>query len=154
MSPGPPPAATVTRQVGIGDGDAEFLAARGLPTDGLDQVWVTFTATDAAGLAGITALERHGPVDAPVFLLRSVAVRADCRGCGLGAALVTAALEAADAEAGGPVVVGLLTETAHGYFDRFGFTRVERSALPAEFAASAEVTGACTDTAAAYLRGA
>jgi amino-acid N-acetyltransferase len=152
VTPGPPHAATVTRQDGIGDSDAAFIAACGLPTDGLDQVWATFIAADGAGFAGITALERHGPADAPVFLLRSVAVRAERRGSGLGAALVTAALAAADAEAGRPAVVGLLTETAQGYFERLGFTRVDRSALPGESAASAELTGACPATAAAYLR--
>ena len=63
-------------------------------------------------------------------------------------------MDAADTEAGRPAVVGLLTETAHGYFDRFGFTRVDRSALLAKFAASAELTGACPASATAYLRGA
>lgn len=70
----------------------------------------------------------------------------------MGAALVTAALATADAEAGGTATVALLTETADGYFDRFGFTAVKRDTLPAALAASPELAGACADTARAYLR--
>lgn len=103
-------------------------------------------------MVGVAALERYGTHGAPVFLLRSVAVRPDCRGSGLGAALVTAALAAADAQVGRRATVGLLTETAEGYFDRFGFARVDRDALPSALAASAELSGACPDSARAYLR--
>jgi N-acetylglutamate synthase-like GNAT family acetyltransferase len=45
--------------------------------------------------------------------------------------LVETALATADAIAGGkPAVVGLLTETADGYFNPFGFAAVDREALP------------------------
>jgi len=96
------------------------------------------------------ALERHG--SPPVYLLRSLAVAPGHRGAGVGAALVRAALAAADAHERGRAGVGLLTETAAGYFDRFGFTVIDRAALPAALSASAELTGACPATATAYWR--
>lgn len=133
---------------------AALVTAAGLPTLGLDQAWATVVADDTDGLAGVAALERHGPPGAPAFLLRSVAVRADRRGTGLGAALVTAALDAADGGgSGGRATVGLLTETAAGYFDRFGFTEVPRDRLPAALSASPELTTLCPASARAYLRG-
>lgn len=82
-----------------------------------------------------------------------MAVRDDERGCGRGSALVRAALEAADEDADGTAVVALLTETAVGYFARFGFVPVARDSLSAEVHASAELSGACPDTARAFVRG-
>jgi amino-acid N-acetyltransferase len=133
------------------DSVGALVASAGLPTVGLDQAWaVVVMADDAGELVGVAALERHG--SPAVFLLRSVAVRPDRHGAGHGSALVNAALAAADADAGGPATVGLLTETADGYFDRFGFRPVERDQLPAALAASPELLGACADTARAYVR--
>jgi amino-acid N-acetyltransferase len=59
----------------------------------------------------------------------------------MGAALVRTALAAADACEQGRAGVGLLTTTAAGYFDRFGFTATDRAVLPAALSASAELTG-------------
>jgi amino-acid N-acetyltransferase len=130
-----------------------LVTQAGLPIAGLDQAWTTLVAEDRAGVVvGVAGLERHGPPAGRVFLLRSVAVQPSRRGSGLGTALVTAALAAADAEAGGTATVALLTETAAGYFDRFGFTSVKRDTLPGALSASPELAGACADTARAYLR--
>ena len=132
---------------------ATLVASVGLPTEGLDQAWTTLVVEDPDGeLAGVVALERHGPDHEPAFLLRSLVVRADRRGTGLGRTLVDGALSAADTHVGGPATVGLLTETADGYFERFGFHAVERDQLPSALFASVELTGACPDTARAYLR--
>jgi amino-acid N-acetyltransferase len=85
--------------------------------------------------------------------LRSLVVAPKFRGEGLGRRLVETALATADAMTGGrPAVVGLLTETADGYFNQFGFAAVDREALPPQLAGSAELTGACPATARAYLR--
>jgi amino-acid N-acetyltransferase len=48
--------------------------------------------------------------------------------------------------------VALLTETAAGWFPRFGFHPVDRAALDPALAASAELAGACPATAQAFLR--
>jgi amino-acid N-acetyltransferase len=123
---------------------AELVTAAGLPTAGLAQAWRTWVAVDRDQLVGTASLERHGGA----YLLRSVAVRDQARGRGIGAQLVRAALAAVDPA--GPVA--LLTETAAGWFPRFGFHPVDRAALDPAFAASAELAGACPATAQALLR--
>jgi amino-acid N-acetyltransferase len=85
----------------------------------------------------------------PRSLLHSAAVEPAWRGRGVGSALTAAALADVDT-VGGPVA--LLTETAAGYFPRFGFTPVERGELPTALAASAELRGACPASARALLR--
>ncbi|WP_448625898.1 GNAT family N-acetyltransferase [Geodermatophilus sp. URMC 64] len=126
----------------------ELVARAGLPLDGLDDAAVLVAEVDGR-LAGTVALERHGGGPRTAFLLRSAAVEPDRRGRGVGAALTAAALERADA-LGAPVA--LLTETAAGYFPRFGFAPVPREDLPAELTGSAELQGACPDTTHALLR--
>lgn len=149
---------TVTTSVrsaraGEGAAAAELVSAAGLPTEGLEQAWVTLVTEDAAGeLVGTASLERYGPAGSRVFLLRSVAVRDDRRGTGLGAALVGAALDAADQDAGTRATVGLLTDGAAGYYDRFGFVAVSREQLPPGLSASPELTRLCPASALAYLR--
>jgi amino-acid N-acetyltransferase len=123
---------------------AELVTASGLPVAGLAGAWRTWVAADGGQLLGTASLERHGDA----YLLRSVAVRAEQRGRGVGAELVRAALAAA----GPRRPVALLTETAAGWFPRFGFRPVERAALDPALAASAELAGACPATAQAFLR--
>ena len=123
---------------------AELVTANGLPVAGLAGAWRTWVAVDGGQLLGTASLERHGDA----LLLRSVAVRADQRGRGVGAELVRAALAAA----GPRRPVALLTETAAGWFPRFGFRPVERAALDPALAASAELAGACPATAQAFVR--
>lgn len=131
---------------------AQLVTAADLPTEGLDAAWLTLVSTDAEGLAGTATLERYEGVDGPAFLLRSVAVRADRRGVGLGTSLVRAAIAAADEDTAGRAAVGLLTDDATGYYDRFGFTEVTRPDLPPALAASPELTTLCPASARAYLR--
>ena len=126
-----------------------LIAAAGLPLAGLDDAAHVWVAEVARTIVGTAALERHGTADAPTFLLRSAAVDPAWRGHGVGSALTAAALAHVD-DAGAPVA--LLTETAAGYFPRFGFTAVARDRLPAALAASAELRGACPASAHALLR--
>ena len=131
-----------------------LLAGAGLPLSGIDSAWATFVALDGEDVVGAAALERHGPRHEPVFLLRSVVVSPTHRSTGVGRGLVTAALSSADdAVEAGTATVGLLTETADGYFDRFGFRPVDRADLPPVLQSSTELTGACPATASAYRRG-
>ena len=70
----------------------ELLQRSALPRDGLDaHVATTLVARDANGLVGTAALELYGTA----ALLRSVAVAAEQRGRGLGAALTATALDLA-----------------------------------------------------------
>jgi amino-acid N-acetyltransferase len=127
----------------------DLVAAAGLPLTGLVDAALVLVAEDAGELIGSIALERHGTGGGTAFLLRSAAVAPAWRGRGVGAALTAAALAHVDA-VGAPVA--LLTETAAGYFPRFGFSAVDRKRLPAALSASAELQGACPASARALLR--
>jgi amino-acid N-acetyltransferase len=101
-------------------------------------------AEDESGaIVGAAGLESYGKSG----LLRSVVVRADRRGTGLGQRLSRAVRDAAAARGLGELY--LLTTTAEGFFPRLGFVRVERGALPKELGASAELRGACPASAVA-----
>lgn len=126
-----------------------LVEAQALDSSGLEQASVWVADLDGS-LVGAVALERHGEGPTLAFLLRSAAVSPHHRGSGVGQALVTAALAHAD-EADAPVA--LLTETADGFFPRFGFSPTEREALPSALQASGQLQGACPATARALLRG-
>jgi amino-acid N-acetyltransferase len=130
----------------------ELLTAAGLPLDGLADTWRRWVVDGGDGLDGVVALERHAGAGRPVYLLRSLVVRPGTRAAGVGTALVRAALAGADEREGGRAAVALLTETAVGYFERFGFIATTREALPRALAGSAELAGACPASAVAYWR--
>jgi N-acetylglutamate synthase-like GNAT family acetyltransferase/SAM-dependent methyltransferase len=121
-----------------------LVRAEGLTLDGLEDAFPGGfeVVEDAAGLAGVAGLEgrgRHG-------LLRSVVVRPDRRGCGLGRALVERRVR--EAERRGLEAVYLLTLSAETWFESLGFRRVLRDAVPAEVRASAEFgTSGCSGAA-------
>src|SRR5262245_41657106 len=120
-----------------------LAAVAGLPLAGLDDAWKTWVATSSGEVVGGVVVEGCDTADRPVFPLRTLVVEDARRGEGVGASLVSAALQAADAATGAPARVALLTETADEYFPRFGFAAVDRDELPAALAGSAELTGAC-----------
>jgi amino-acid N-acetyltransferase len=130
-----------------------LVVGAGLPLAGLEAAWRTWVASSSGDVVGGVALERYDTEGRPVFLLRSLVVDDARRGEGVGASLVSTALHAADMDVGAPARVALLTETADGYFPRFGFASVDRGGLPPAVAGSAELTGACPDSARAFLRG-
>ncbi|MQA88566.1 MAG: GNAT family N-acetyltransferase [Streptosporangiales bacterium] len=172
----------VVRRATVADRQAveRLLDGAGLPLAGLDDVWAAWVAERGGAVVGTVALERYRPdrhrprlgrprlgrprlrrprrdgggegADEPAYLLRSVAVDPALQGMGIGGTLVETALETADGDAGRTATVALLTDSAVGYFDQFGFTPVQRSALPTALAGSAELTGACPESARSYLR--
>ena len=85
----------------------------------------------------------------PAALLRSLAVTATRRGEGLGRRLTLAALALARRQ--GVDRVYLLTETAEGFFARFGFEPVERAAVDPAVKRSVEFTSACPASAVAMM---
>jgi len=131
-----------------------LLVESGLPTAGVAQMLAadpaSFVVAEANGtasdFAGVAGLE----VCCDNALLRSVAVRPEWRGHGLGADLVTRIVS--DAESRGIHALYLLTLTAERYFPRFGFERVERGEVPSEVAETVEFQSACPSTAAAMRR--
>ena len=82
-------------------------------------------------------------------LLRSVAVREDLRGFGLGMLAVAAA--AREARTTGLGRLALFTESAQRFFARLGFTPVARSELPDSLRTSPQATEECAETAVAMV---
>ena len=113
-----------------------------LPPDGLaPHVASTVVAKDGGRIVGSAALELYGRVG----LLRSVAVDEHLRGRGLGVRLTAAALDLARAR--GLRTVYLLTETAGGFFPRFGFRPVTRGDVDPAALQSVEFTTLCPASA-------
>jgi amino-acid N-acetyltransferase len=116
-----------------------LLATSGLPGEDLTPVHLEsfWICRDAGGLAGVVGLEPRGRT----ALLRSLAVRADARGHGLGADLLAHA--ESQAAALGVDALYLLTTTAERFFAARGYTTTPRDAAPAEIRATAEFAGLC-----------
>ena len=129
-------------------GIRRLVGAAGLPLDGLTDDHTVFVAARGDRLVGTATLERHSGGQEVAYLLRSVAVDDGERGSGIGALLVERALS--DVPPGSPVA--LLTETAAGWFPRFGFVPVGRGELPTSLAGSEELREACPASAQALLR--
>lgn len=124
---------------------ARLLERCGLPTEGIADDRVTLVVArrggDVIGCAGVERYGRH-------VLLRSVAVRGDARGHGLGRRLVDAVLDAA--AAGGATDAYLVTTDATGVFARLGFAELDRARLHRDapaVAASPELTRLCPSDA-------
>ena len=81
----------------------------------------------------------------PYLLLRSVVVGVDQRGQGLGERM-TRFLIAQARQANCPAIY-LLTETAQAYFQRFGFSAVDRDRVPFPIKQTRQFSGLCPDTA-------
>jgi len=115
-----------------------LLSANGLPTSDLEAGTAQFLGVrDNRGLEGIVAIQPFGAAG----LLRSLAVRADRRGSGLGSALVLEA-ERLAAERGIGALY-LLTSNAGPFFAHRGFTEVPRERAPAELRATPQFTTLC-----------
>ena len=125
-------------------GILSLLEESGLPEDGLaDHLGTTLVAREGARVVGSAALELHRFV----VLLRSVAVAADRRGQGLGRRLAREAL--ALARGRGAERAYPLTETADGFFPRFGFRPIGRAEVPEDVRGSVEFVSACPESARA-----
>jgi amino-acid N-acetyltransferase len=121
----------------------KLVTEAGLSGDGLDdQFGEAYAVVEMAGeVVGCAGIELHGPHG----LLRSVAVIPERRRSKIGKILVKDRLEWARAR--GMAAVYLLTETATGYFERFGFEKVDRSDVPPEIRASHEFSAMCPESA-------
>jgi amino-acid N-acetyltransferase len=124
-----------------------LLTQSKLPLDGLDMRLEHFVvARDGHDIVGVAGLEHYGAS----ALLRSVAVDDRWRGTGIGRLLVDRVLNEARALEVDDVY--LLTTTAQEYFPKFGFACVARDSLPPALGGSAEMRGACPETAVAMKR--
>ncbi len=82
-------------------------------------------------------------------LLRSVVVQPEYRERGLARAIVEFLLGQAQLQ--GREAVYLLTETAAGYFENLGFSRVERAQVPAAIAQTRQFAALCPDSASCLM---
>jgi N-acetylglutamate synthase-like GNAT family acetyltransferase len=118
------------------------LDAAALPADDLalpGRCFFRFTALgETIGFAGF---ERHGDN----ALLRSIVVLPAQRGRGFGRAMVGRLLELA--RASGVRDAYLLTSTARAFFERVGFTLVDRAAAPAAIRATEQAARLCPASA-------
>jgi amino-acid N-acetyltransferase len=125
----------------------ELLRHAGLPTAGVAEWLPHFLVAEYEGeIVAVAGLEIYGPSG----LLRSVAVRPEWRGTGLGRQLVDRLLS--EAQARGTDDVYLLTTTAEHYFPRLGFACVTRDEVPERVQTSVEFTGACPSSAVVMQR--
>lgn len=123
-----------------------LLEANGLPTMDLSPVVTMLGLRDRRGLEGIVGLEIHGRFG----LLRSLAVRRDRRGGGLGSSLV-AEVERLARERG-IATLYLLTTTAEEFFGRRGYMRLPRESAPPEIRSTSEFASVCPESAAFMLK--
>ncbi len=105
-----------------------------------------FGLRDDAGLVGVIGLERHGKA----ALLRSLAVRDDQRGRGLGTTLVRE-LEGRAPDLG-VRELWLLTTTAEPFFRQLGYVPAPREAAPVAVRETAEFRGVCPTSAACLTK--
>lgn len=122
-----------------------LLRACALPVDGAREHLAHFIVCDEDGIVGCVGAEVYGEA----ALLRSLAVRDDARGRGIGGKLTALALSRLKAR--NVKTVALLTTTAEGFFAARGFKTVSRHEIPNALHASAELQGACPASAVVML---
>lgn len=125
-----------------------LLGAAGLPHEDLTPAHLRdfLLLREGEAVVGAVGLERFGP-DA---LLRSLVVRPDQRGRGLGGRLVDAAEARARDE--GVTRLWLLTETAAPFFAARGYAPAERDRAPEAVRATAEFAALCPASAACLAK--
>jgi amino-acid N-acetyltransferase len=120
----------------------ELIARSKLPRAGVEaHLGSALVAREGDRIIGCAAVELYGSAG----LLRSVAIDLPHRGLGLGIQLTEAAL--ALARERGVRTLYLLTETAGGFFPRFGFRPIPRAQVDAAVQRSVEFTTACSTSA-------
>ena len=99
-----------------------------------------------SALIAVAGYEQYGSN----ALVRSVAVSDRYRGKGMASRLMLNLLE--QAKTAGVNNIYLLTESASGFFARYGFIAYERNAVPARIAATAQFDSICADSAVCMWR--
>ncbi|MBW8772701.1 MAG: GNAT family N-acetyltransferase [Gemmatimonadetes bacterium] len=105
-----------------------------------------FVAEEDGALVGTIGLE----VRTPFALLRSAAVDPARHGAGIGAQLVARLV--AEAKGRGLRALYLFTPGAAPFFERHGFMRTAREAVPEELRSTGQFTHACGATAVTMVR--
>ena len=141
-------AVTVTDAQSADLGEIEgLLTLSGLSPEGVAESLAGFVvALENGRLVATAGLEEHGAAG----LLRSVATAPDRRGRGLAQRLVGTLLERARSREYDAVY--LLTSGAEAYFERFGFRRIDRQAVPSGVRGAGQFTNqTCASSAVMVL---
>lgn len=126
---------------------AALLAAEGLPTFECGEDGARFRViVDGETIVAAAGIESHG-VDA---LLRSVVVAPEHRQRGLARRLTEHLVR--EARDGGHRCMYLLTMDADGYFERLGFSAIDRDVAPEPIRLSDQFRSQCPDSAVLMLR--
>jgi glycerol-1-phosphatase len=126
---------------------ALLLDASGLSADGVaGRLGSTFVCDAGGTLLATFALLDEGAQG----LLRSVAVREDVRGKGLG--ILATASAAGEARRRGIARLSLFSETAEGFFRALGFRTIPREELDPSIGESAHAREECAASAVAMVR--
>lgn len=147
---GAPPARFRPAQPSDTEAVAELLVSARLSPEGVpDRILETLVADDPdQGPPAIMATSCLQAVHG-FGILRSVAVPAELRGCGLGMLAASASLHRAREQGVG--LVALFTETAAGFFASLGFRAVDRATLPEAVVRSRHAAEECPSTATAMV---
>jgi amino-acid N-acetyltransferase len=124
-----------------------LLKANNLPVSDLGTGKRMFlVALSGGNVVGCVAMETYGNAG----LLRSLAVQHNLRGTGIGQKLVYEAEKWS--RNSGLKSLYLLTTTAAGFFPKVGWHNMERSAVPANIAASSEFASVCPSSAICMMK--
>lgn len=125
----------------------QLLETAGLPVTDLGGNQQRFWGgrTETGELVVAAGLERCGDD----MLLRSVVVRGDQRGRGLGGAIVGHVVERAFSDGAGAIFLLTETDPAVEFFLSHGFMRVDRGSVPRQVAATPQFSDICPDSAVA-----
>ncbi len=119
-------------------GIKSLLKKADLPFEDVEVGRQTFiVATNGGGVIGSVGLEAYGEYG----LLRSLAVKEELRGNGLGSELVEEMVR--EAQSAGVRELYLLTMTAAPFFARHGFERMDRSKAPEALQGTTEFASLC-----------
>ncbi|MDX1583765.1 MAG: arsenic resistance N-acetyltransferase ArsN2 [Thermoanaerobaculia bacterium] len=122
----------------------DLLRSNGLVTEGVeDHIGTYVVVRDGGELVGCGGSEAYQFA----ALVRSVAVREDYRGNGIGRRVVRELIDRLASR--GLREFYLLTIDAEGYFKRRGFRPIDRDEIHPQLLGSAELQGACPDDAVA-----
>ncbi len=121
---------------------SEILQEANLPLEGVEEALDNFVLMEQEGvLVGCAGWERYGEYG----LLRSVAIRSEVRGQGLGRQMLRYTLE--QARRAFLIDLYLLTTTSPDFFASEGFQAVGREGVPLSVQESVEFQGVCPDSA-------
>lgn len=121
----------------------KILGDHGLPTADLHRLENAnfFSWVEGNVVLGVVGVEMHGRYG----LLRSLAVRAEAQGKGIGAALLVALEDHADRS--NLTDLYLLTDSAADFFKFYGYKEIDRSIAPSLIRATKQFSNLCPGSA-------